>query len=132
MSFDDVANWAGLISAILLPLSGILVAVITYKRSKRAQLADAAVTDKSLDVKEREADTNYWSALVRGLTDQVMVVNDLYKESEKRHERSEAKYETLEKRLNDEVSLKQEMMAHIMQLEDLIPNPPGPPRRPWL
>lgn len=128
----NVVQIITLVGAIGGPLSGIVVAWITIYRSKREKRESLQVTDKSLDIQEQEADTHYWSEIVRGFQEQVQVVTDLYAASERKVNSLETRYDKLEKRFEDGEKTKQEMLAHIISLEGLVPNPPGPPRRPWL
>jgi hypothetical protein len=113
------------IGAIIVgPLSGVLVAVIANHRSKKTE-------DAQVDVQKDANSNQLVSVLIEGFTEQVRLVNASNEGLRLQVKALEDKNNQLEKRLDERDALKIIMLAHIGELEKMIPTPPGPPKRPF-
>jgi len=114
----DSQTWIQIGTVCLVPLTGVVVAIIADRRSKNT-------TTQTVAVSEQEADTHQFAALTEGFVEQLRILKEDVAEQRGLVKSLTERVETLE-------SQKLEMLAHILALEVLVPNPPGPPKRPWL
>lgn len=92
---------------------------------------------KKVQVTEKEAQTHEIAVILEGFT-AVTAASTLRAENaeksaalaHERVEKVEARAEKVESRLSKVERIKDEMIDHIKVLEQMVPNPPGPPTRP--
>jgi septal ring factor EnvC (AmiA/AmiB activator) len=134
-------EWASLAGGIGGPVSGIVIALIVWARSRRDTDATTAVAEKGVRVDERQAHTAEVAMIIDGFTESLAAVRSELKDartelSDARDELKDAaaKYDGLRQEhdaLKEQVDMERAaMITHIEALENLIPNPPGPPERP--
>lgn len=98
------------------------------------------VAHKQVSVSETEAQTHQFQAIIDGFTQSLAVVSNRATTAEEsaRHateeaKRANARADELEQRLDESEARELQMLDHLKAVEDLVPNPPGPPARPaWL
>jgi cell shape-determining protein MreC len=111
------------IAAIIVgPLTGLLVALIANHRSKK-------VDDSKLVIDRSNSNNELIQTLMEGFTEQIKTVTQANKDLSKKVDTLETKNAELERRLNERDVVKAAMLQHILELEALVPNPPGPPAR---
>lgn len=130
----NTAQMLALIAAIGGPLSGILIAVISNRRSNRVVSTEQTVAKASVRVDEKDAHTREIAVILDGYTAVNSALNKSLERAETGLSDCGQKYDALEHRFEEyEASarrMQNEMISHIRNLEDLIPTPPGPPERP--
>jgi outer membrane murein-binding lipoprotein Lpp len=133
-----------LVAGIGGPASGIAVAVIADRRSKREHPTAVDVSQKTVKVSEREAATHEIAVIIDGFnTSMTNLRADVTaaredsataraeaREAREEHGLLKEKHEALTDRVETSERERAEMIRHIVALENLIPNPPGPPPRP--
>lgn len=116
--------------AALLSVAGIVVNLIISKRN--AKTADGAV-----GVSQQNADTTEFSALVEGFKTSLSVTQQLLKDVQAKatedREKSAEDIRKLSQRIDAQNRREDAILAHMTIIENLIPFPPGPPKRPiWI
>lgn len=138
---SEIPLW---LSAPILVLVGVvitgIVQFLTQKWRNRVEHRQTAVS-------ETEAQTHQFQAIIDGFTQSLAAVNSraTTAEAEAKAARTEASSAQVEgRRANDRAALlegrvdqledeRTKMINHIIDLEALIPSPPGPPPRPsWM
>lgn len=114
------------------PLSGVVVAWIASRRSKKQTDVTVAVDEKGLVIQEQEANTRIFSAITEGFVERLRDINEAYDKLETRYNALEKRYTNLEARFEATENVKNQMINHIVALEALVPIPPGAPKRPWI
>lgn len=135
------------IALILGPVSGIVVAVVVDRRSKRGQEQNTDVALRTVRVDEREAHNHEVAIIIDGFTASLSNMRaDLDRAvSESRGLKDELRGQSAEiLELREKIDKAEalaavqaghisELVSHITDLEALVPNPPGPPTRPqWV
>jgi chromosome segregation ATPase len=136
----DVGLILGLIGGVGGPISGIIVAIIANHRNKKTAQADSQIADKGVRVTERDSHTREIAMIIDGFTESLASVREELKDTRSRYDgltlrysELAAKHEILAKKVETSEAQRAEMIAHIVELEAIVPNPPGPPTRPnWL
>lgn len=123
-----------LIAAVGGPLSGVLIAVISNRRSRQQINHENDVAKATVRVDEKDAHTREIAMILDGYTAVNTALNKSLERTEtglhdcsEKFEELEARFEEYERRSQAE---RLEMIEHIKRLEQLIPYPPGPPERP--
>jgi predicted nucleic acid-binding Zn-ribbon protein len=102
------------------------------------------VSEKQVTVSEKQAHTAEIAMIIDGFTESLAAVQSQLDRAEKAYLTLDAKHEELKQKheglvkdhetLASRIDLSErdraQMIAHIVALEALIPNPPGPPERP--
>lgn len=117
--------WWGQLIALASPGLGFLGVYVTSKRTSK----DSA---EATNVSETEAETNQFSALTEGFVEQLRILKEDLNEQRELRKSDRTEINNLTARVEANERREQEYLNHIGHLESLIPNPPGPPVRPWL
>lgn len=136
----DPLTTVGLIGAIGGPLSGITIAVIADRRSKKSGEANSDVALRAVEVDEKDAHTREIAVMIEGFT---ASLSNLRTDLEATRERlataedelgqTRGEVGELRKRIEKGDRERDELVAHIIELEKMVPYPPGPPTRPiWI
>lgn len=140
----------GLVGAVSLPLSGVIVAIIAKIRSDKPadppakpvahdtmSAAEISVRKTLAATSEKEAHNAEISIIIEGFTASMEALRLTVADA--RLESSEAKMEAtsaradvtkLRQTMDAMAEQREELIDHIQALEALIPSPPGPPPRP--
>lgn len=134
----------GLASPFLV-LIGVLAKVgadwLAQKWSNKNKSKELVVSEKLADISEQEAQTHQIQAIFEGFNSSLAVVSKRATDAEnalsefrERSEQAVAKLtervEKLEKEREEYLEERDLMVRHIVDLETLVPSPPGPPVRP--
>lgn len=121
---DNTSLVLAVIALIATPLSGVLVGLISSRASRKNTTTTAAVS-------QQEADTHEFAELTNAY-------DKLLARSEAQYARLDLQYQEL---AGQHISVMEELrllkdqygavIRHVIALEALIPNPPGPPARPF-
>lgn len=87
---------------------------------------------RATKVSETEAETNQFSALTEGFVEQLRALREDLKEQRELRDTDRLEISKLTDRVQANEEREQRYLEHILLLEGLVPNPPGPPVRPWL
>jgi uncharacterized membrane-anchored protein YhcB (DUF1043 family) len=120
-------NWSLIISIAALvvgPTAGLLVAIIANNRTKRDNALTANVQNRTVDVEERNSETNYFTAIIDGFVEQNRIQNLALS-------KLEHKVESLESRINNQEAREALMRNYIETLKKMVPTPPGAPPTPF-
>jgi outer membrane murein-binding lipoprotein Lpp len=115
------SNWALVLVAPFLVLVGVIVKGVIDWISARL---NSKTGEHAVRVSEREAQTHEFEAIVEGFVASLNVTREQAARAEDRVMRLESRVTVLE-------GDKSAMLDHISLLESMIPNPPGPPKRPY-
>lgn len=139
-----------LAAPFLVLLGGIATLVVQRARDKGVQKvaeANLTVSSRVVEVSEKEANTHHVQMILDGLTTSITVLTGRADAAEKKADAAEKTAEAADKKadaaeqqakdlgkrvrqLEDE---RHDAIDHIIYLESLIPDPPGPPARPnWM
>jgi chromosome segregation ATPase len=140
-----------LTAAILGPLSGVIIAIVTLRGTRTTSHANQTVAEKAVVVDEKQAHNEEIAVIIEGFTQSLnnmrIDLGDTRSELastkvELKSTRDELRATRIEhhalrtehSELRDQVERERnEMIAHIIVLEKQVPNPPGPPTRPhWI
>lgn len=130
---SDTATSAGrdwlslLLSAPLFVLLGTIIKII-YDRFKDKR--HEGVQTKQVQVSETEAETHAFQAIIEAMQINMNALTARTSNAERRADAIESKADAALKRVGMLENEKHEMVEHIVALEHLVPNPPGPPKRP--
>lgn len=140
----DLLPIFGVAAAILTPLGSILASILTVRAMRKRDDAAAGTADRQVDVSEKDAHTkelemlfSAFGASQESLSNELARVvktqealNEKHAALEKKHEALKEEHEQFREQHYRE---REEMIDHIVDLERLVPNPPGPPSRPsWM
>lgn len=140
----DLLPIVGVAAAILAPFGSILASVLTYRTMRKRDDAAAGTADRQVDVSEKDAHTkelemlfSAFGASQESLSNELARVVKAQEAQNEKHAALERKHEELkgqhEKFREQHYREREEMIDHIIDLERLVPNPPGPPTRPaWM
>lgn len=141
----------GLVAAIGGPISGVVVAIIVDRRSKHSGRTATEVAMAEVEVSEKQAHNQEIAVIIDGFTASIsglrVDVADAraeaaaaradaaaarkdYQTLRERHDKLSESHEALKFQMEARTILEQEMLRHIVALEQEFPNPPGPPTRP--
>jgi hypothetical protein len=120
---EAVLGWLAALGGIGGPASGIVIALIVNHRNKQTTVATVGVSEK-------EAHTHEIAMIIDGFTESLAAVRSELKATTEKNVVIEKKYDALAERFDRAEHREQLMRRHIVALEELIPNPPGPPARP--
>jgi hypothetical protein len=141
----------GIIAAVAAPISGIVVAIIVDQRTKRKGLTEAenaenatAATLAAIEVDEKEAHNHEVAIIIEGFTSslqnlraeisdtrlQLAEAREMQRQDREARIKLENEVYELKAHQRQDLRDKAEMMRHILDLEKLVPTPPGPPTRP--
>lgn len=119
------------------PISAIIIAYIVDRRTHKTNQSSSRNSERAVEIDEKEAHTHEVSMIIEGFTqsleslrtDLTRTQNDL---KTARGEIDALRTEQAEANRKIAISnrIRAEMMLHIMALEAMVPNPPGPPTRP--
>ena len=112
-------DWSLILSVAALivgPLSGVVVAALGARASR-------GNTAETVAPAEHDATTREFTELRASYAEALRQSNELYDRLEKR-------FEVLDEKFNKQAEKQERMVQHIVALERLVPNPPGPPARP--
>lgn len=131
-----VKTIAAFLTPVLAFVSGILAVLVMRNRDKRA----AGTADRQVEVSEKDSHTKEVEMIFSGFTstlksqgEQLARLTQEQKESSQKYDDLYEKYETLCEENREFRTQRDEMIEHIIDLERLVPNPPGPPLRPtWM
>lgn len=106
------------VSALVIgPLSGVGVAMVGARASRKN-------TSETVAPAEHDANTREFTELRAAYAEALRQSNEQY-------DRLESRFNDLETKFAAQRSTQEQMVQHIVALERLIPNPPGPPARPY-
>lgn len=140
----DILPIIGVLAAILAPIGAIVGSILTYRTMRKRDDAAAGTADRQVDVSEKDAHTrelemlfSAFGASQKSLSDELARVVENQKVQNAKHTELDRKHETLKKEYEEfreqHYREREEMIDHIVDLERLVPNPPGPPTRPsWM
>lgn len=125
---------AVLLAAVGGPISGIIIAWMGARRSKRQVAAENQTATRTVAVTERDAHTREISAIIDGYTAVNKATTEALTRAENASSTCAEKYDALEARFEEAERQRRierrETIEHWEALERLIPTPPGPPERP--
>ena len=115
------------LAAPFMVLIGVLAKVgadwLAQKWANKSKSKELIVSEKLANVSEQEAQTHQIQAIFEGFNTSLNVVSKRAEDAENAVKELRTRVEKLE----DERDL---LISHIVDLEQLVPSPPGPPARP--
>jgi hypothetical protein len=121
-------DWLSLLlSAPLLVLLGTIIKIV-YDRIKNKE--ELGTKKKAVEVSETEAETHAFQAIIEAMQMNMNALTNRTAIAERRADAIEKKADAALERVSTLENEKHEMVDHIVALEHLVPNPPGPPARP--
>lgn len=106
------------------PIAAIFGSILTVRVMRKGNSQMTAVSN-------REASTNEFSALTEGFTESFRQMKLQMQELQQRVTDLEKDKEKLMAVAAKDLKEKAQILEHLIEVEKLVPNPPGPPPRPW-
>lgn len=112
------------LALIAVPLSGVLGAWLTGRASRKN-------TSATVHVSQQEADTHEFTELTNAY-DRLLNRSEVqYKSLDSQYQALRESHASLVEDVKGLRSLYDKVISHVIVLESLVPNPPGPPARPF-
>lgn len=134
MTPEQIQQLQLLILGLAGPASGLAIAWISNRRSKRQVVLETTNAARNVRVSEKDAHTREIAMILDGYTKVNVAQVAAIARAEASASGCNEKYEALERRFDESERRTSErlnvLIDHIEVLEKMVPTPPGPPARP--